>query len=98
MLAPFLEKKASEAGVQISRVNEIDELNNEIAVIGTFYKEIKNKISFLKVIESPEYNELYPEPDSLEGTDKDTLFIEDLSGRRQVDVSGCQIDLQGFSG
>ena len=53
MLRPVLEEKAKKANLAVFRVNELDDINHEATVIGTFYREVKNKVSFLKVIESP---------------------------------------------
>jgi len=53
-------------------------------VTGTIWKDVKKKISYLKKLESPQINDLYPENEEKFAGEHDDIYIEDETGRRKI--------------
>lgn len=92
----FLNKMKAK-NLLITSVNEA-EAGEECYVVGNLYKKLINKASFLKILESSEYQELYPDANELTGSDEDQLYVEDMAGRRLLVFNQSKIDYEGFSG
>lgn len=64
-------------------------------VIGTIYREMKEKKSYLLQIESSKAEDLYPEPENVSPSSQDILFLEDFTGRRRIFFDKVELVLGG---
>jgi hypothetical protein len=62
--------------------------NQEAIIVGTIWKNVAEKISYLKTLETPEMNDLYREKLEIFDTTKSECFIEDETGRRKIEFLG----------
>lgn len=62
--------------------------NQEAIIVGTIWKNVAEKISYLKTLELPEMNDLYSKKLETYDTTKSECYIEDETGRRKIEFTG----------
>lgn len=96
-MRPILLSKAGDMNAKYLKMNQVSKDTINILIVGTIYRNLVNRTSFLKVVESSEYRELMPKYDNYGASETDNIFIEDDTGRRQITFENCILCLEGFS-
>lgn len=61
------------------------QLGEQAVIVGTIWKDVKSKISYLKTLEQPSINDLYIDYANEKASLKDEVSIEDETGRRLLE-------------
>lgn len=62
----------------------------QVIVVGTIWKDVKKKVSYLKVLESPSINDLYIINDNKFAGDNDEIFIGNICLLQQCLFNTCK--------
>lgn len=91
-LSFYLKERLEDEVILYESITSMD-IDNEVWVIANIHKLFKNNDSYLKVLEDPRNRHLYPGIEPFGPSEDDKIYIEDVTGKREIDVDEAELEL-----